>query len=263
MTISTLVRTFLHSVGTTLQDMSPQFFRWPERELVIYTNYGQMALAKYLPTVGMRSDAIKLRPGTKQDLTKVLAADIKPGDGSAAVDTFGISLAKGVMRNMGADGLTPGRPIRTVDSATVDAQDPDWHSNTRAQVREIAFDKSLPRVFWTVPGVPAAGAVWVELPWLAEPKRVPAGGAPGAEIYAAAGASAELLGVHDQFVEDLHNYVVAMALMKGSKNMQNMPKAQAHAALFTASINAQAAALTGVNPNLKLLPFAAEIAGGA
>jgi hypothetical protein len=68
-----------------------------------------------------------------------------------------------------------------------------------------------------------------------------------------------MLGINDQYVEDLHNYVVAIALMKGSKNMQNLPKAQAHAALFTASINAQAAAATGVNPNLKLLPFAAEL----
>ena len=55
---TTLVKTFLRSVCTTLQDISPQFSRWPEHELVIYANYGQMAIAKYLPQAGSRSDAI-------------------------------------------------------------------------------------------------------------------------------------------------------------------------------------------------------------
>lgn len=263
MAITTLVRTFLRSVCTTLQDITPQFSRWTEIELVTYANYGQLAMAKYLPQVGARVDSIKLAPGTKQDLTKVLAANIIPGDGSASVDTFGISLMRGPMRNMGADGATPGRAIRLVDSATLDAINPDWHTATGAVARELVFDKEQPKAFWAVPGAPASPAVWVQVPWLAEPKRITAGGEPGAEIYAFGGASTALLGVHDQYVEDLHNYVVAIALMKGSKNMQNLPKAQVHAGLFTASINAQATAITGVNPNLKLLPFAAEIAGGA
>lgn len=263
MALTTKVRDFLGTVCTVLQDISPQFTRWPERELVIYTNFGQRALAKYLPTVGARSDAIRLMPGTKQDLTLVPAARIKPGDGTAAADAYGVSLSKGLMRNMGADGMTPGLPVRVVDGAALDAADPLWHTKTAAVVREIAFDKLLPRVFWVSPGVPAAGQVWLELPWVAEPRRVPDGGAAGAELYKVGGVSNELLGVQDQYVEDLQNYVVAMALMKGSKNNINLPKAQTHAALFTASVNAQATALTGVNPNLKLLPFAAEIAGAA
>lgn len=263
MAITTRVRDFLESVCRLLQDLDPQFTRWPERELVTYTNLGQRALAKYLPIVGARSDAIRLKPGTRQDLTLVQAAYLKPGDGSAAADSYGISLSKGLMRNMGADGLTPGRAVRLVESATLDAVDPLWHTKQGTAVRELAFDKTLPLVFWVSPAVPAAGQVWVELPWVAEPRRVPDGGAQGAEVYLASGASAALLGIHDQFVEDLLNYVVAMALLKGSKNVQNLPKAQTHVGLFTASINAQAAALTGVNPNLKMLPFAAEVAGGA
>lgn len=251
---TTLVKTFLRSVCTTLQDISPQFSRWPEHELVIYANYGQMAIAKYLPQAGSRSDAIKLVAGTKQDLTKILAANIKPGNGSTAVDTYGISLLD-VPRNMGADGLTPGRVVRIVDRRTKDDNDPDWHTKTGPVIREIVYDKNLPKIFFTVPGVPATPDVWVEAQWLAEPTRIPAGGEPNAELYKYDGASTALLGIQDQFVEDLHNYVVAVALLKGSKNNQNVPKAQLHGAMFTSSINAQASIVSGTSPNLKMLPF--------
>lgn len=258
MAITTTVRSFLRSVATTLQDISPQFSRWTEIEQVTYANYGQVAIAKYLPMAGSRCDAIKLRTGTKQDLTNVLAAAIIPGDGSTSADAFGIQLLD-IIRNMGADGATPGRVVRIVDVETKDSNDPDWHTKTGAVVREFVFDKTLPKVFYVVPGVPAATNVWVELAWMAEPRRITAGGEPGAEIYKYDGANAELLGIHDQFVEDLHNYTVAMCLLKGSKNTINLQKSQAHAGLFISSINAQAAAQTGVNPNLKQLPFASEI----
>jgi len=261
--ITTTARALLEGVSNVLQDISPQFSRWPEREMVTAANLGQLAIAKYLPIAGARVDAIKLKPGTRQDLTKVLAGELKPGDGSAAADTFGIALQL-LVRNMGADGQTPGRVVRIVDRDTLDAVDPDWHSAAKAApvVREYAFDKQLPRVFYVRPGVPVAPAVWVDVEWLAEPKRIPDGGEPGSEHYPATGSDPTLIGIHDQFVEDLRNYMVAMLLLKGSKNVQNMPKAQLHATLFTSSINAQAAALTGVNPNLKQLPFVADVGGG-
>jgi len=261
MAITTLVQTFLHSVGETLQDISPQFSRWPERELVIYTNYGQMALAKFLPQAGSRVDVVRLLPGTKQDFTKILEANIKPGDGSTPADTYGIAVL-GMSRNMGADGLTPGRVIRVVDRYTKDTNDPLWHTKTGTTVLEFMADSNTPRVVYVTPGIPTSPTVWAEVPWMAEPTRVPAGGAPGSEVYPynPGAGSTVLLGIQDQFVEDLHNYVVAMCLMKGSKLNQNLAKASNHVSLFTASVNAQATVLTGVNPNLKALPFADQVA---
>lgn len=257
MAVTTKVKDFLWSVSTTLQDVSPQYSRWTERELVVYTNYAQRAIAKYLPQAGSRVDAIKLAAGTKQDLTKVLAANIIPGDGSTPADVYGIALLD-VRRNMGANGSTPGRVVRVVDRYTKDTNDPDWHSKTGSVVREFVTEKETPRVFYTVPGV--TGNVWAEVSWMAEPTRVPEGGAPGSEIYAADGASTVLLGIHDQFVEDAHNYVVAMASLKRSKNTINQNLVAMHTQLFTSSLNTQATVLTGVNPNLKALPFADQIA---
>lgn len=260
----TLVRDFLYSVATTLQDNAPQWRRWPEQELVVYLNYAQRAIAKYLPQAGTRTDAIQLSAGTKQDLTKVVFTKIKPGDGSVAADAYGIAFL-GLTRNMGADGLTPGRAIRDpVDRYVQDTANPDWHSATPgAAVREVMFDKASPLVFYVSPPVQSSPAVWCEMQWMAEPNRVPAGGPPAGEFYSFGGASTAVLGIRDMFIEDAHNYVVAMALLKGSKNVQNLPKSQAHASLFVNSLNAQAAVLSGVSPNLKTLPFANEIKGAA
>lgn len=256
MGMTTKVRELLHGVCTTLMDMTPQYSRWTEVELVRYANLGQMAIAKYLPMAGARIDTVKLAPGPVQDLGKVLAANIKPGDGSPAVDTYGVALI-GLMHNMGADGLTPGKPISVVDRYTLDTTDELWPTRTGTSVREYVVDKSTPRHFEVSPA--PSNDVWVRLRWMVEPRRIPDGGAPGSPIYAYDGTSSALIGINDQFLEDLHNYVVAMALMKGSKNVQNIPKAQLHVGLFTASINAQATAIGSVNPNLKQLPFADSV----
>lgn len=256
---TTLVRNFLRTVCETLQDISPQFSRWPEHELVVYANFAQMALAKYLPQVSARTDSIRLLPGTRQDLTLVPSARILPGDGSAPADVAGIALMD-IPRNMGADGATPGRVVRVADRYSKDTNDPDWHTRTGAVVREYVYDKNQPRVFYVIPGVPIGPQVWSEVAWLTEPTRIPAGGAPGSELYAYDGASVELMGIGDQYIEDAHNYVVAVALTKGSKANQNIPKSQYHAGMFTASLNAQAQVVSGVSPNLKSLPFMDQIA---
>lgn len=270
MAATTLVKHFIRGVCTTLQDISPQYSRWTEVEIVRAINFGQMAQSAYLPMVGSRVDAIKLTPGTRQDITKVLAANIKPGDGSAPADALGISLLE-IVRNMGTDGFTPGRVIRPVDRYTLDTNDPDWHASSASAaditankaVREFVYSKDTPKSFYVVPGVHASTAQWVEIRWNVEPKRVPDGGEPNAELYRYDGASTAVLGINDQFVEALHNYVVAVLLLKGSKNTQNIPKAQLHAGLFTSSVNAMAAMITGTSPELKTLPFIDQIPAAA
>lgn len=252
-----LVRKFMQSVSVTLQDISPQYTRWTEVELVQFINLGQRAIAAYVPHAGSRVDAIRLDPGTRQDITIKLAAEIKTSDGSTAVDTYGISLiAGGVMRNMGADGLTPGKTVRLVDLYTKNTTNEDWHSSAAAvAVKTVTVDGRTPKVFYVWPPVHASTQVWVELPWIAEPNRVPDGGVPGSEIYLASGSSTTLLGISDEFEEDLRNYVIGAALMKGSKNEQNTQKAMLHIAAFTSSINAKATVIGGVNPKLEALPF--------
>lgn len=259
MASTVLVRDLIVGVQDTLQDRTPVFRRWPEIDLIRYANYARMALAKYLPQVSSRTDDIRLSSGARQSLDRVVTANILPTSGTAA-DTDGIAFMRAIC-NMGANGTTMGRGIRgPVDRYLKDSFEPNWLTETGAEVLEIVFDKNLPLQFFVSPALAVIGDRWIRIEWMANLPALPAGGAPTAEKYVVGGTEASrVLGVPDAFAEDVHNYMVAVALLKGSKNTANVPKAQMHANWFTQSINQQAATATGVNPNLSALPFIAEI----
>jgi hypothetical protein len=249
MSSSILVRDAIFRVSSQLHDISPQFTRWTQRELVAWLNDGQKAIAKYIPSACARTDAIKLATGTKQSIEALPAASVKPGDGSVATDVYGHYL-QAVIRNMGATGETAGRAIRLVDREVLDVNDPDWHSNSGTPINQYSFDPRTPKIFYVNPGVPASGAWWVEVSYLANPVEV-----PDTNDYGMNGTDTTKISIDDKYIDDLVNYVLARAYMKDAEFAGNTNLAAAHTQLFTGSINAQVAALTGVNPNLRALPF--------
>jgi hypothetical protein len=249
MAAKTLVKDVLYRVSVQLHDVSPQFNRWTSRELVSWLNEGQRAIAKYIPTSCSRIDAIKLQPGTKQSIDVVAAARIVPGDGSSAVDIQGNAL-QSVVRNMGSNGATPGKAIRITDRETLDVNDPNWHTATGSAVSQYVFDPRTPKIFYVSPGVSATGNVWVEISWLTDPADINIDGS-----FAWDGADATVISIDDKFSDDLVNYILARAFMKDAEAAANAAMASSAAQLFVASINAQATAITGVNPNLRTLPL--------
>ena len=246
----TLVKDVLYRVSVQLHDLSPQFNRWTSRELVSWLSDGQRAIAKYVPTSCSRVDAIKLQPGTKQSIDSVTAANIVPGDGSSAVDVQGNAL-QSVLRNMGSDGNTPGKAIRIIDRETLDVSDPNWHTATGTAVSQYVYDPRTPKIFYVSPGVPANGNVWAEISWLTDPVAIDPAGS-----YAWDGNNTTVISIDDKFTDDLVNYILARAYMKDAEAASNASIAASAAQMFVTSINAQAAAITGVNPNLRALPFA-------
>ncbi len=69
-----------------------------------------------------------------------------------------------VIRNMGVDGLTPGRAVRLVDRGAKDESDPDWHIETAAaEVKEYVYDDRDHAVFYVSPPAHATTAVYVEV----------------------------------------------------------------------------------------------------
>jgi len=259
-----LVREALRRASKLLGDITPQFQRHPEQECVDFLNDAAMAVVKFLPAAGSRLDAVRLLPGTRQSIESIAASYCKPGDGSTpTAPILGINLL-GVVRNMGADGLTPGRTVRVVDRKMLDAQDPDWHLSTRAStaIKSFAFDPQMPRYFYTTPPVHASTQVWVELAYNAQPQKVPNTGTPGAELYLSDGASTATIPLPDEFIDDIVNYIVARCNMK-DQEWADANKAAYFANQFLSSLNGKVMALTGANPNLKLLPFAPEPIGAA
>lgn len=257
MASTVLVKDVLLRASVLLNDSSPQFTGYSEREMVNALNDAQLAVFKYLPSAGSRVDSIKLVPGSRQSIESIPAASCIPGDGSTpSAPILGMQLLD-VIRNMGEDGETPGAPIRPTTREVLDVNSRNWHATTGTEIRSSIFNPQAPRYFYVYPSPAAGSDVWVEIAYTAQPTRIPNTGTPGNELYGADGASTTLIGVTDDMVEELVNYVVARCLLRAGEG--NEPgRAAVFAQLFTGGLNAKVAAMTGNNPNLKLLPFSPE-----
>jgi len=253
---SVLVTEFLSQVSRDLGDINPQFTRWTQVELVSALNDGQRAIAMLLPHSCSRVDAIKLVTGTKQSIELIAAGSVVPGDGSVAVAVRGNVLLS-LTRQMGANGLTPGRPLAIVDRDQLDISNPDWHLPARAGKKpiEYCYDPRTPRVFYVNPGVPVGEIVWVEASMLADPIAVPN---LGTENYARLSTDPTKLSVADVNKPDLMHYTLARANMKSIESQASVQQASLYSRLFLESINAQITILTGINPNLQTLPFSPQ-----
>lgn len=259
-----LVKDVMRTItGLLQQPDGEQFVRWPETELVRFMDHAQLAIAKYLPSSFSRIDAIKLKAGTRQSIETIAALDCKPGDGSTPdAPILGMQLLD-VVRNMGSDGLTPGRAIQhlTDGRSVLDEIRPMWHTATGSVISTFTHDPRAPRDFYVSPAV--TGSVWAEIIYSAQPLKIPNTGTPGSELYKFDSSNTTKLSVSDDHEEDVVNYCCARALMKNAQFAGNGPSASAYAALFMGSLNAKVAAITGNNPNLQRLPFAPEPIGAA
>lgn len=253
---TTLVRDVLYRCSTQLHDLAPQFTRWTERELVAWLNDGQRAIAKYMPYACSRVDALRLVTGTKQSIETITFDRVINGDGSAPAAVRGASLLN-IRRNLGADGLTPGLAMRIVAGEVLDSVYPGWHMRTGTPTQYV-FDPQTPKVFYVSPGVAFSSTIWVEAAYLASPNEL-----VSADLFGMDGSSTTPISIDDKYVDDLVNYILARAYMKDAEFAADGGLAQAHSAQFIASINAQVAALTGVNPNLQRLPFNPNLPGAA
>lgn len=255
-----LVKDLLYRASVQLKDLSPQFVRWSAKELVCALNDGQRAIAKYVPIAGSRIDTVKLVAGTRQSIAHIPAASIKPGDGSTPADVHGLFL-NDIVRNMGAAGTTPGAAVFVASREALDAVSRLWHASRPASsIEHYTFDPRTPQAFYVYPPVPAAG-LWVELSLIASPADVPL---PASDAdYAEDSDSTQAISLDARWADDLLNYILARAWMKDAEEAANAANVQLYTSLFINSINAQVAALTGQNPNLKTLPFTPDVPGAA
>lgn len=263
MTGTILIKDAVWRISGLLNDVSPQFVRWPEKEIVNYINDAHLAITKFLPAACSRVDAIKLVPGTRQSIENIPAANCKPGDGSTPTVPILGSMLLDVIRNMGADGMTPGNSIRllTDGRSVLDTMKPNWHTLTSDTVSNFMYDPRTPRYFYISPGAGIAPQ-WVEVAYTAQPIAIPNTGTAGSELYLFDGANTTKISIADEHIDDIVNYACARCYMKNAQFGSGV-NAAAFSALFTGSLNAKVIALTGNNPNLKRLPFAPEPIGEA
>lgn len=122
----------LNRVQTRLIDEAGDYWARPELEEHLAASFNAIIIAK--PDAHTRNEAIRLAEGALQEL---------PADGYSLMD---------VRRNMGPDGITPGRVILEAEFKDLDRSDPMWMSAEQSDVVEnYAHDSRDPRRFYVYP----------------------------------------------------------------------------------------------------------------
>lgn len=138
----------LERASTIIQDETGT--RWPSTELLKWLNDGQREVVLLKPDAYAQNESIALVEGTKQSI---------PSNGLSLID---------VVRNMGADGETPGRAIRLILRRILDDQLSDWHSAAvSAEIKHFTFDDRDPKRFYVYPR--SDGTSWVEAVFSSSP----------------------------------------------------------------------------------------------
>lgn len=163
-----LVLDTLTRAGNLLQDVTGT--RWPTAELLQWLNDGQRETVMLCPNASVRNEALLLvANSTKQTL---------PVGGIRLQD---------VTRNMGIDGLTPGKAVRYVEREVMDSTRPSWHSEPgQKEAKQFVFDPRDPKHFYIYPRPHATIPVYVETIYTISPADVVPASAVATELVAGA-----------------------------------------------------------------------------
>jgi hypothetical protein len=107
--------------------------RYPDDVMRDWLNAGQLEVGIVKPNAVATSASVQLVTGAKQTL---------PADGFFLID---------VVRNMGADGKTPGRAIVERSKGNLDRILPNWNAGTTGVPKHFMYDEQQPLVFWVYP----------------------------------------------------------------------------------------------------------------
>ncbi len=119
--------------------------RWGHDEMLQWLNDAVLAIISFRPDANVVTEAVQLVAGTKQSLPA------------------GALRLEDVVRNMGADGETPSRPISFIERRQLDLDDPGWHGSIGSTVFHWAYSQENPKVWWCYPGAGTSSRPWVEL----------------------------------------------------------------------------------------------------
>jgi len=171
--------------------------RWPQDELLRYLNDARREISIARPDLYATTSTVTLTAGgTRYAL---------PTDGVRLID---------VTRNMPAG--TPGKAIRVVEREILDAQKPDWHTETAsAIIKHFMYDERNPRQYYVYP--PATAGHQIEIVYGQTPTDITTGS-----------ISSTQLTQEDIYTGAIVDYVCYRAFSKDSEYAGNAQRAQAH-----------------------------------
>ena len=197
------------------KDRADEDARWTDAELIRWINDSRMAIIIRQPSACAKLAVATLAQGTAQTI---------PDDGTMLMD---------VVRNVGSDGVTPGRAIRRADRQAIDDYDPDWHAATpQATVSQFTYDDRTPRVYFVNP--PCQAGVKIQIFYAAIPAEV--------------SALTDTLDLDLEYTDAVVNYVAYRAKSKDSE-YANAAEAAAYYGAFNDALGANAQGANAASPN--------------
>jgi len=210
-----LAQTLIDRSQTLIQDQLGT--RWPAPELLNWLNDGQREVVLLKPDAHVKNEAVQMQPGTKQNI---------PPSGNVLID---------VRRNMGANGVTPGRAITLTDRRILDEQLRDWHFAAENSIAiHYIFDPADPKHFYLYPAQPSP-AHYVELIYSAAPDDV---------VDPATGT----ISIDDIYSNALVDYIVYRAYSKDADYAANDGRANQHYNRFLIALGLKAQGQDSISP---------------
>jgi hypothetical protein len=202
--------------------------RWTDAELVDWLNEAQRVIAEVKPNATAATSNVSLVAGTKQSITGIALLD--------------------AIRNMGADGLTPGSTIRCLKRDVLDTIIPGWHTEpAAAQVLIAAFDEQDQKVFYVFPPQPVNTAQKIEVIQSEYPA-----------VIDVANITTAAISVDDIYEAQLVDYVCYRAFDKDSSIPSSTSLSQSHFQAFASALGIKSKAEVVNSPNMPAQPPAPQ-----
>lgn len=202
--------------------------RWTQAELLGYLNDGQRQIAQIRPDASVANANVTLIAGTKQ-----------------AIPAVGLRILD-VVRNMGSDGATPGKPITLIDREMLDLSRPNWHTESQsAAIKHYAYDQRNPRNFYVYP--PALVDTKVEAVYSVSPANVAAVGDP--------------ITLDDIYADCLLDWMLYRAFSKETEQATGVQHANMHLQTFMATLGQKIQTDIATGPNKNAPPIKPALQG--
>lgn len=210
-------------VNDIAQELTDPLFRiWSKGNLTDYLNSAQLLITEIRPDASSDIVNLTLIPGTKQ----VLA------------DTNRRLLD--IVRNMGADGDTPGKPIWAIDEPTLNTYRPKWHSETgKTVIRNFVYDEKVPKSFYVYPPVHATTAVIVEAKVAKNPKIV-------------TDVDVDAIALDPVYEIMIRHWMLHMAYSKETDSMESRSLAQFHFKAFAGLLGVDTKTIRDYTPSAEV-----------
>lgn len=216
-----LAQDLINAIAAELSDET--FVTWTEADLTGYLNSALRQLVLVRPDVSSSTENITLNPGTKQSIpiTALRLLDI--------------------VRNMGADGATPGKPIWSIPEKTLNSYRPTWHSETgKSVIKNFVYDEDEPKTFYTYPPVHAVTTVIVEAKFSVMP----------AEIT---DVTVDSIPVDDVYEGPLREWMLYRAYSKETDSTESRDLARQHEKSFYQSLGIKTQVDVKLSPSKEVL----------